>query len=77
MKQIRLKATPPVPGLSIDLGGVYKYDRDPNGADLLCGHCDAVMFPAHPTNIKGDTMHIEGVECKSCGGHNTLATASL
>lgn len=77
MKPIRLQATDPVPGMDIDLSDAYGYDRDENGADLLCGHCDSVMFEAHPLYKGGDSIHIEGVKCKSCGGQNTLDTSAL
>lgn len=76
MKQIRLQATDPVPGLDIDLVGAYGYEKDPNGADLLCGHCGEVMFAAHPLSGE-NSVHIEGIKCPSCGGQNTLNTASL
>ncbi|WP_155269212.1 hypothetical protein [Brucella anthropi] len=76
MKQIRLTATEPMPEISIDLSGSYHYEKDADGADLLCGHCGEVMFAAHPLSGE-DSIHIEGVKCQSCGGTNTLDTASL
>lgn len=73
MKQIRLEATDPIHEINIDLSGVYGYEKDPNGVDLLCGHCDAVMFEAHPIGSSG-RMVMQGVKCQSCGGQNTFDT---
>lgn len=77
MKQIRLPATEPEIGINIDLAGVYNYEKDDAGADLLCGHCDAVIFAAHPLYTGGNSVHIEGFKCSSCGWHNTLSTSTL
>ncbi|MBA8821416.1 hypothetical protein FHW00_003771 [Ochrobactrum sp. P6BSIII] len=77
MKQIRLQATDSIPEMGMDLVGGYGYEKDQNGADLLCGHCDAVIFPAHSLDDKGMRLQMQGVTCPSCGGSNTFDTQAL
>lgn len=74
MKTIRLTATEPAPGMNIDLVGAFDYDRDPDGAALLCGHCGALLFDGYPVNST-IRVHVEGIRCPECGGQNTLDSA--
>lgn len=76
MKKIRLEATAPIIEISIS-ADAYGYEKDQNGADLLCGHCDAVMFEAYPIKKNGLIINMQGITCSSCGGTNTLDTAKF
>lgn len=78
MKIIKLPATPPSGVINID-ASIIGYQKDPNGADLVCGNskCSHVIFAEYPLYKGGDSMHIEGIQCPSCGWDNTLSTSTL
>lgn len=63
--------------ISID-SSVIGYDRDQrDGVDLLCGHCENIVFPSFSVKNSGRGIRITGVQCPSCGGGNILDTDSI
>lgn len=80
MKTIKLPATPPSGVIRIDASVFTSgFTHDPDGADLICGNndCSHVIFAGYPLYKGGDSMHIEGIQCPSCGWDNTLSTSTI
>lgn len=43
--------------------------HDPDGEDLLCGHCHNVIYEKI---VNQGMVHIRGLKCPHCGGRNIL-----
>jgi DNA-directed RNA polymerase subunit RPC12/RpoP len=41
----------------------------PEGEDLLCAHCETVIYPQV---IDQGQFHVDGLVCPHCGGRNLL-----
>lgn len=77
MPRIKLNVADSHAAISID-SSVIGYDRDEtDGVDLLCGHCENIVFPSFSVNNSGRGIRIRGVQCPSCGGGNILDTDSI
>ncbi len=79
MKQIKLPAQPHKGEIKIDATFFAGYNQTDEGIDLICGNpdCTHIMYPKYPPHAGGDTMHVEGIQCPSCGWDNTLSTGTI
>jgi len=77
MLRVRLRTAEAAAEIYIDPRFIG-YDRDRiDGVDLLCGHCENIMFPAFSTTNNSRSIRIAGLRCTSCGGGNILDTDAI